>query len=105
MRFNRKGEIRRLKIIDRGQPPDFGRHHLHLFPAADMLYHAVGMDDVEAVVGIFGKVAGITKPQAERPVISRLALHVHDGEGDRLGRSEENTYELQSRIRISYAEF
>src|SRR3546814_6701511 len=53
MRFERKGEIRRLKIIDRDQPPDLGRHHLHLFPTADMLDHAVGMDDVEAVVGIF----------------------------------------------------
>lgn len=67
----------------RRKPPNFGRHQCHTGPIADMLDHAVGMNDIKAVICIFRQGAGVTRSQCVWPIVNRRSFQVYDCDMER----------------------
>ena len=75
-----------------GAAAAFAGEGLHPHPVADVLDHGIGMDQVEALVGVFAKIAGVAHHGREQRVVHRERLRVEQADPD-LVRLQEGAVE------------
>ena len=90
MRLDREPEIGRLDVVAGSEAAALGGEGLHARPVADMLDHAVGMDQVEGVVGVLRQGAGVAVDHLEQGRIGGLvhAAGIDDRDADLAGVEE-----------------